>query len=132
MIRRPPRSTRTDTLFPYTTLFRSRKDEGGAEPAIVVARARQQILAREAEREPGAELFDRRAIDRARQRPQYPAVAIDEHGDVERDPVAAGRSARRPAEGPARRSGERREGEGGVMEDQDQGWQEPEKKKATR
>src|SRR3546814_4616365 len=26
MIRRPPRSTRTDTLFPYTTLFRSRQD----------------------------------------------------------------------------------------------------------
>src|SRR3546814_950863 len=26
MIRRPPRSTRTDTLFPYTTLFRSRGD----------------------------------------------------------------------------------------------------------
>src|SRR3546814_5760613 len=26
MIRRPPRSTRTDTLFPYTTLFRSRAD----------------------------------------------------------------------------------------------------------
>src|SRR3546814_20620782 len=26
MIRRPPRSTRTDTLFPYTTLFRSRSD----------------------------------------------------------------------------------------------------------
>src|SRR3546814_2164405 len=29
MIRRPPRSTRTDTLFPYTTLFRS---AGGASP----------------------------------------------------------------------------------------------------
>src|SRR3546814_11718920 len=33
MIRRPPRSTRTDTLFPYTTLFRSsrrlRSDRGG-------------------------------------------------------------------------------------------------------
>src|SRR3546814_3230719 len=29
MIRRPPRSTRTDTLFPYTTLFRSvRRDAG--------------------------------------------------------------------------------------------------------
>src|SRR3546814_6164370 len=28
MIRRPPRSTRTDTLFPYTTLFRS------ARPAV--------------------------------------------------------------------------------------------------
>src|SRR3546814_3542287 len=26
MIRRPPRSTRTDTLFPYTTLFRSEND----------------------------------------------------------------------------------------------------------
>src|SRR3546814_1698096 len=26
MIRRPPRSTRTDTLFPYTTLFRSQHD----------------------------------------------------------------------------------------------------------
>src|SRR3546814_7680899 len=26
IIRRPPRSTRTDTLFPYTTLFRSKED----------------------------------------------------------------------------------------------------------
>src|SRR3546814_4243792 len=37
MIRRPPRSTRTDTLFPYTTLFRSRLRQPGprarAEPA---------------------------------------------------------------------------------------------------
>src|SRR3546814_7320329 len=31
MIRRPPRSTRTDTLFPYTTLFRS--GAGGNQPA---------------------------------------------------------------------------------------------------
>src|SRR3546814_12335310 len=30
MIRRPPSSTRTDTLFPYTTLFRSYGDSGGA------------------------------------------------------------------------------------------------------
>src|SRR3546814_14077943 len=29
MIRRPPRSTRTDTLFPYTTLFRSRSRSAG-------------------------------------------------------------------------------------------------------
>src|SRR3546814_7052293 len=27
MIRRPPRSTRTDTLFPYTTLFRSKRQQ---------------------------------------------------------------------------------------------------------
>src|SRR3546814_7056221 len=33
MIRRPPRSTRTDTLFPYTTLFRSRfPDPSHSEP----------------------------------------------------------------------------------------------------
>src|SRR3546814_15054905 len=31
MIRRPPRSTRTDTLFPYTTLFRSPQANVGAE-----------------------------------------------------------------------------------------------------
>src|SRR3546814_9400618 len=37
MIRRPPRSTRTDTLFPYTTLFRSPSLVGG--PALVHADA---------------------------------------------------------------------------------------------
>src|SRR3546814_3706935 len=33
MIRRPPRSTRTDTLFPYTTLFRSDDGAGHGEGA---------------------------------------------------------------------------------------------------
>src|SRR3546814_4462182 len=33
MIRRPPRSTRTDTLFPYTTLFRSRRLDRRPHPA---------------------------------------------------------------------------------------------------
>src|SRR3546814_9089040 len=37
MIRRPPKSTRTDTLFPYTTLFRSSK--GVASPALKSALA---------------------------------------------------------------------------------------------
>src|SRR3546814_9182720 len=36
MIRRPPRSTRTDTLFPYTTLFRSKDESEVAEPDDVV------------------------------------------------------------------------------------------------
>src|SRR3546814_20926430 len=39
MIRRPPRSTRTDTLFPYTTLFRSRRsllDQVAGEQDAVV------------------------------------------------------------------------------------------------
>src|SRR3546814_2651547 len=33
MIRRPPRSTRTDTLFPYTTLFRSGQEAGRSTPS---------------------------------------------------------------------------------------------------
>src|SRR3546814_4797394 len=37
MRRRPPRSTRTDTLFPYTTLFRS-----GEERLVLLLRARLQ------------------------------------------------------------------------------------------
>src|SRR3546814_1044827 len=37
MIRRPPRSTRTDTLFPYTTLFRSQGGVG-RDDATVAAR----------------------------------------------------------------------------------------------
>src|SRR3546814_7197426 len=49
MIRRPPRSTRTDTLFPYTTLFRSATIavafgcpfEGPVDPERVVAMARR-------------------------------------------------------------------------------------------
>src|SRR3546814_19400911 len=41
MIRRPPRSTRTDTLFPYTTLFRSNQDS-----AALAALARADVLIR--------------------------------------------------------------------------------------
>src|SRR3546814_14331923 len=37
MIRRPPRATRTDTLFPYTTLFRAKS----ASDAVVIGRRRQ-------------------------------------------------------------------------------------------
>src|SRR3546814_6791587 len=42
MIRRPPRSTRTDTLFPYTTLFRSNQlagtMSGGEQQMLAMAR----------------------------------------------------------------------------------------------
>src|SRR3546814_11383580 len=47
MIRRPPRSTRTDTLFPYTTLFRSlaqRRAALAARPRVPADRRR--VLAR--------------------------------------------------------------------------------------
>src|SRR3546814_2431850 len=45
MIRRPPRSTRTDTLFPYTTLFRSDRHIG-----LVIAAATEKII-------PNAQIF---------------------------------------------------------------------------
>src|SRR3546814_4558589 len=44
MIRRPPRSTRTDTLFPYTTLFRSVPIPGSRLQAAVDIRPRQRPL----------------------------------------------------------------------------------------
>src|SRR3546814_6531235 len=51
MIRRPPRSTRTDTLFPYTTLFRSHHarliDADGEQPldgaVVVVEHMRRRV-----------------------------------------------------------------------------------------
>src|SRR3546814_1388315 len=55
MIRRPPRSTRTDTLFPYTTLFRSvepgfleqRADRALGDPSAEPERWRQRRVARQ-------------------------------------------------------------------------------------
>src|SRR3546814_16548410 len=62
MIRRPPRSTRTDTLFPYTTLFRSAAIGSPADAAISGALARfepEQVHAR------WEAALDRRARDPA-------------------------------------------------------------------
>src|SRR3546814_2617716 len=46
MIRRPPRSTRTDTLFPYTTLFRSHVFSSSRTPGRCRARERRLAPAR--------------------------------------------------------------------------------------
>src|SRR3546814_11509620 len=43
MIRRPPRSTRTDTLFPYTTLFRSDDRRRSEEPQTSLALPANEI-----------------------------------------------------------------------------------------
>src|SRR3546814_3911878 len=43
MIRRPPRSTRTDTLFPYTTLFRSRTRVGAFEQARELVAGEREV-----------------------------------------------------------------------------------------
>src|SRR3546814_11211560 len=42
MRRRPPRSTRTDTLFPYTTLFRSEVTPGTADKGTAIAAFMQE------------------------------------------------------------------------------------------
>src|SRR3546814_18249526 len=44
MIRRPPRSTRTDTLFPYTTLFRSPRRQRQAEARHRTLHAERRIV----------------------------------------------------------------------------------------
>src|SRR3546814_2944847 len=46
MIRRPPRSTRTDTLFPYTTLFRSVRRFGAAYEYMIVLDADSLVSGR--------------------------------------------------------------------------------------
>src|SRR3546814_19376636 len=51
MIRRPPRSTRTDTLFPYTTLFRSRGAGAGPLGAVCMGFDAIRTLRRQGDRE---------------------------------------------------------------------------------
>src|SRR3546814_1278033 len=56
MIRRPPRSTRTDTLFPYTTLFRSPLRKGavrqsGTGPQQALVGPGREVSARQPPRE---------------------------------------------------------------------------------
>src|SRR3546814_1506548 len=43
MIRPPPRSTRTDTLFPYTTLFRSRHAVGAVRNRLYLEQGRRRF-----------------------------------------------------------------------------------------
>src|SRR3546814_5260685 len=49
MIRRPPRSTRTDTLFPYTTLFRSTSGRVDGDLSLHPVRRLDEKLRRSAE-----------------------------------------------------------------------------------
>src|SRR3546814_3248976 len=53
MIRRPPRSTRTDTLLPYPTLFRSRRHHAAGERLPSVHRPRERDLQRRHHRHGG-------------------------------------------------------------------------------
>src|SRR3546814_10720120 len=61
MIRRPPRSTRTDTLFPYTTVFRSLLDR-----ILTAWGAPCEACSFSSFKKPGAEPFSRPTITRTR------------------------------------------------------------------
>src|SRR3546814_5768982 len=65
MIRRPPISTRTDTLFPYTTLFRSRLQSD--QPLVL--RARGWLAARGDRRGPQYDWREAQLRARIRRRP---------------------------------------------------------------
>src|SRR3546814_10022249 len=71
MIRRPPRSTRTDTLFPYTTLFRSLEREAGGGAAVIGAFLVDDRIIAEVQAEPAIGLGHRRA--------EHPDLRSEEH-----------------------------------------------------
>src|SRR3546814_16317869 len=84
MIRRPPRSTRTDTLFPYTTLFRSERPRA-RDPArkraseVPPAAARAHRISRRARR---ARRSQRRGVSAARRRTGTACRAYRRPGDL--------------------------------------------------
>src|SRR3546814_18154816 len=71
MLRRPPRSTRTDTLFPYTTLFRSEIDDDTGTGSVAIYAP------------------DGALVDRARRRQWEVAQTLSGRGNWEA-PVAGG------------------------------------------
>src|SRR3546814_20596231 len=72
MIRRPPRSTRTDTLVPYTTLFRSDEQGRGVTVRLADDRLARTVDAGTAEPDRG------RAVDHG----QDPAAQRRQSGDI--------------------------------------------------
>src|SRR3546814_7327635 len=79
MIRRPPRSTRTDTLFPYTTLFRSLSGAAILAPmqaAMAQDAAAPEAPAAQAETYPGEILV---TAQRREERVQDIPVRSEEH-----------------------------------------------------
>src|SRR3546814_793563 len=109
MIRRPPRSTRTDTLFPYTTLFRSGAVEkhdldfnagGHLDDGLILFSALDQILG---EHVAGlAYAFTDTALGDVAGR-QFLALAVDDGRGPREEAVRVGREA---ATDPADQTGE--------------------------
>src|SRR3546814_10309657 len=97
MLRRPPRSTRTDTLFPYTTLFRSYDHEMRA-PQIEIAQKAFQAVRPEIIREmqPGDGFIPRqlRPLERGeRLRPEARPPSPEDHHITEAIPDPVRKSA---------------------------------------
>src|SRR3546814_11426024 len=91
MIRRPPRSTRTDTLFPYTTLFRS--PAPCFRPPIQADFADGAVgAAGEAVKDYYDTLGVQRDADAAALQPAYRKLAVHDHPD--RNPGATAAEAR--------------------------------------
>src|SRR3546814_18272897 len=95
MIRRPPRSTRTDTLFPYTTLFRSVDAAAADLPGVGVDDAAVERGAPLRHSRVPADLAGKAGLPGARQVSRLPRAGRDRPGA---DPAAAAdRGAARPA-----------------------------------
>src|SRR3546814_18458104 len=85
MIRRPPKSTRTDTLLPYTTLFRS-------QAGLVLSLVLDGGLDR------GSEADDGRGVDGARADVTFLPATVQQRGHLELTAYDQGTDAERAAD----------------------------------
>src|SRR3546814_20251700 len=100
MIRRPPRSTRTDSLFPYTTLFRSRGPVAATRSRAARARVSARDRAAGAARPDGFRQADGHTAEALRSRRREALVCTSTRTDpAGRRCRAAARPAGRRAQG---------------------------------
>src|SRR3546814_3392324 len=98
MIRRPPRSTRTDTLFPYTTLFRSDREHRGKR--LPGAGESREDEPHDRDRHGGAErIGDRRSEEHTSElqslmRISYAVFCLKKKNNNNRQPVSKRRNIR--------------------------------------
>src|SRR3546814_20851578 len=91
MIRRPPRSTRTDTLFPYTTLFRSLAHDDGE---FVAAKTADAVAVVGRILDPVGDFAQKLVADMMAQRvdDRLEPVKVDEHQRADAPQPANGRA----------------------------------------
>src|SRR3546814_7070787 len=89
MIRRPPRSTRTDTLFPYTTLFRARHPAVAGRQEDHLRHANRELRAQLKPARPGRQLLLMNTRPTGWRRPDLPdaahlssSIGAAAHGDT--------------------------------------------------